>query len=261
MFMKKIKELGQHFLNDPSIAHDIVESAKISADDRVWEIGPGEGVLTSELLQKSSNIRAFEIDKRLETGLRERFGKSLDLHITDILRVDWDTEIGEQKNIKLVSNIPYQITSPLLYKLEKHADAFSCIVMMIQKEVADRLTAKPGTKDYGQITVRLCLLFDIETVFYVSKEYFDPPPKVDSAVIKMQPRVDRAVIKNPQMFFRLLTAAFAHRRKTLRNNLSPILNKDQRTAFDNISPIDLSRRGETLSEAEFILLADALSML
>ncbi len=259
--MKAFKELGQHFLNDPAIANDIVAYAGLTDSDRVWEIGPGLGILTRAIRASGAQLTAFELDRRLKDGLEEEFGDSITLVMQDILSVNWEEALAQIAPIKLVANIPYQITSPLLYKAEANATSFECIVLMIQKEVANRLTAKPGTKDYGQMTLRLRLLFDIEILFYVGKEKFDPPPKVESAVIKMTPRKLRPEIRNLDIFYRLLQCAFAHRRKTLRNNIGVLVSKDKLELLETKTRIKLSRRGETLSEDEFILLSDTIPLL
>lgn len=259
--MKAIKEFGQHFLNDPSIAEDIATAAQLSESDRVWEVGPGLGILTHAICNSAASLRAYELDRRLKSTLEEEFGDRIELVMQDILSVNWQQELITQAPIKIVANIPYQITSPLLYQIEANAASITRVVMMIQKEVADRLTAIPGTKDYGQITLRLRLLFDISVLFYVGREKFSPAPRVDSAVILMTPRKDVPQIDHPAMFHRLINVAFAHRRKTLRNNLKSLIPADKLDKLQELSKIELSRRGETLSEEEFILLSDTAVML
>jgi 16S rRNA (adenine1518-N6/adenine1519-N6)-dimethyltransferase len=259
--MKANKDLGQHFLNDPSIAEDIVLHAQLGASDRVWEIGPGLGILSRAIVASGAQLTAFELDRRFREGLEAEFGERMSFVMRDILGVSWQDELPTDGTIKLVANIPYQITSPLLYKIEACANRFECVVLMIQKEVADRLTASPGTKDYGQMTLRLALLFDIEILFYVGKEKFDPPPRVESAVIKMTPRKIKPQIRNLDIFYRLIQCAFAHRRKTLRNNIGVLLSKDKFELLESKTGIKLSRRGETLSEEEFILLSDSIPLL
>ncbi|PKN78054.1 MAG: ribosomal RNA small subunit methyltransferase A [Candidatus Cloacimonetes bacterium HGW-Cloacimonetes-1] len=263
MGFKKLKDFGQHFLNDSSIATDMVREAVLKPGDKVWEVGPGLGVLTAEIIQSGAELTAFEIDRRLKIPLTEQFGSDLNLVMSDILSVNWESELStyEPQSLKLVANIPYQITSPLLYELEKHAKYFKCIVMMVQKEVAQRLTARPSTKEYGQMTLRLKMQFDTEILFIVGKEKFDPPPKVDSAIIIMRMRKSKPQIKDIDTFYKLIHAAFLHRRKTLRNNLSGLVSKDKLDILEHESDIELSRRGETLSEEEFIHLSDCITML
>jgi 16S rRNA (adenine1518-N6/adenine1519-N6)-dimethyltransferase len=260
--MKAIKELGQHFLTDVSIAGAIADLAEIRAGEQVWEIGPGTGILTSALITRGAHVTAFELDRRMASVLEERFDNNFRLVLQDILKVNWATELGQHDApIKLVANIPYQITSPLLYKLEEFHSHFSCVVMMLQKEVAERLGASPGSKSYGPMTLRLGLHFDISTLIQVGKESFDPVPKVDSAVIRMRPRQCPAVINNAQVYHKVITAAFAHRRKTLRNNLIAVVGKAQIDALEAASGIAFSRRAETLHETDFIRISDLVAAL
>lgn len=258
--MKAIKELGQHFLNDPSVASNIADLGRIQAGERIWEIGPGPGILTQELLDQGAKLETFELDRRMAGILEDRFGEKLSLTLIDILRLDWQRQLDQgEVPLKLIANIPYQITSPLLYKIEAHASSFSRIVLMIQQEVADRLSAVPGKKSFGPLTLRLGVRFDIHTAFKVGKEFFDPVPKVDSAVIVMTPRKDPANISHPSVFYELITSAFAHRRKTLRNNLIPMIGRDGLSKLEQASEIDFSRRAETLCEKDYILLSDLIA--
>lgn len=260
--MKALKELGQNFLNDASIAREIAVLGSIQAGDPVWEIGPGLGILTDEIIKFQPVLTLFELDRRLGELLANKYQDCASVRMGDILRVDWEKEISESKQkIKVVSNIPYQITSPLLYHFEKYSIHFARIVLMVQKEVAERLAAKAGTKAYGVLTLRLNIKFDISNSLQVNKEYFDPIPKVDSAVVVLTPRLNPPHIVDIDTFYRIVIAAFAHRRKTLRNNLYPILGKEPTSKLEKVSGIDFSRRGETLDEAEFIRLSDCLASL
>lgn len=254
--MRPLKALGQNFLTSPEIASDIVSQAGISAADTVWEIGPGKGILTRALLARGCSLTAFELDSRLAQPLQEEFGDSVKLVLGDILQVDWTDELSHYSHqIKLVANIPYQITSPLLSLLERHNQHFEHIVLMVQKEVAERICAPPGKKDYGVMTLRLRRLFDSQILIQVGREHFDPVPAVDSAVISLKPRAIPPLIPDLKKYLLLIRLAFAHRRKTLRNNLGSLADKARLEAAQTSSGIDLSRRGETLSEAEFILLS------
>ncbi|HCM15421.1 MAG: 16S rRNA (adenine(1518)-N(6)/adenine(1519)-N(6))-dimethyltransferase RsmA [Candidatus Cloacimonadales bacterium] len=260
--MKAIKELGQHFLNDPALAAKIADLGEISPGERIWEIGPGPGILTNEILSRGATLEAFELDKRMASLLYERFGGNLELVITDILKLNWAEQIATGSSpIKVIANIPYQITSPLLYMIQEHSEHFRHLVLMVQKEVAERLSAKPGKKDYGPLTIKLGLCYEIHTAFMVGRECFDPVPKVDSAVITLRARTDSPSITNPHLFYKVLTAAFAHRRKTLRNNLIPLLGRDEMQSLEQKSDIDFNRRAETLDEKEFIRLSDIVAEL
>lgn len=271
---RPLKQLGQHFLTDNAVADRIASLGDLRPGDAVWEIGPGKGILTEALLSYQVELTAFEIDRRMCKILIDRFGKRIDLVQTDVLKMEWDHLLRKYKperthfsnpggnldrSIKLISNIPYQITSPLLYRLEKYAAHFSRIVLMVQKELADRLCALPSVKDYGQMTIRLGLQFEISVELSVAACKFDPAPKVDSSVILMKPRENRPQINHLDLFYRLLNAVFLHRRKTLRNNLISLIGKEKTAKVDNRGIIDLKRRGETLDEQEFIALADLIS--
>jgi len=254
-----IKALGQNWLNDPEIAGQIADLAQIEPYDRVWEIGPGTGILTRELHSKGADITAFELDKRVEHSLLELFPNRFELRMQDVLSANWSELIGaKQGSIKLVANIPYHITSPLLALLERYSSHFCKVVLMLQKEVAERLCATAGSKAYGLLSLRIQLYFDAQLALHVSRDKFTPIPNVDSAVLVLTPRLDPPLLKDPKLFHRIITAAFAHRRKTLRNNLLPIYNREQLANLEHRSGIDLSRRGETLSEAEFITLCDSI---
>ena len=174
--MKKLHDLGQNFLTDSSVAEKIAEAARIQADDEVWEIGPGTGILTEAILAYKPKLTAFELDGRLIPVLSKKFPDRLQLIHADILKVDWD-ELTQNTPIKLLSNLPYQITSPLLALIEKHHKSFSTIVLMLQKEVGQRLAAKAGTKAYGAITLRMRLIFDIETLLEVPAELLIQCPR------------------------------------------------------------------------------------
>ncbi|HPX66843.1 MAG TPA: 16S rRNA (adenine(1518)-N(6)/adenine(1519)-N(6))-dimethyltransferase RsmA [Candidatus Syntrophosphaera sp.] len=257
--MRAIKALGQNFLNQPEIARKIVELAGIQPGETVWEIGPGHGILTRALLAAGARLRAFELDRRLEAPLRDEFGDSLELVMGDVLKQDWDKALAECcQPLKLVANIPYNISSPLLARLETHHQAFTSATLMVQKEVAERVCASPGCKAYGVMTLRLRRIFDAEILLDVPREYFSPAPKVDSAVLSLKPRAVPAVIPDLAKYLKLIELAFAHRRKTLRNNLASLLDRDGLNRLQQQSGIDLTRRGETLSEAEFIALSSLL---
>jgi 16S rRNA (adenine1518-N6/adenine1519-N6)-dimethyltransferase len=256
---RPIKSLGQHFLVHEEIAERMVSEAGITDRDSVWEIGPGKGILTRQLLKTGCSLRAYELDRRMCQILQSEMDTPFELINQDILKINWDSEIAKTfEPIKLVANIPYNITSPLLYMLEKHHQSFSMIVLMIQKEVAQRICAEPGTKAYGVMTLRLKRIFDTGVLFIVTKDHFDPPPEVDSAVICLETRKIQPKISDVKKYLHLITLAFAHRRKTLRNNLSSLMDKQRMVEIQNITGIDLNRRGETLSEAEFITLCDSI---
>jgi 16S rRNA (adenine1518-N6/adenine1519-N6)-dimethyltransferase len=261
MNIRPLKQFGQHFLTDNDIADRIVAAADIRQNEPVWEIGPGKGVLTGRIIRQTDRLTAFEIDHRLAKLLQDRFGAELKLINRDILALNWK-ELQEQENtdhekkIKLVSNLPYQITSPVLYKIEEHAGQFSLVVLMLQKEVADRLTAVPGSKAYGVLTLKIRYAFEVEKLFEVPPEAFSPPPKVHSSVIRLRPRQDKPVLKSLDTYRKIIQTAFVRRRKTLRNNLCTLFSAEELAQLEKQSGIDFSRRGETIAEGEFVHLAD-----
>ena len=260
--MKALKELGQHFLNSTAIAEDIADLGDLIEGDYVWEIGAGKGILTDAILKHPVKLRSFELDRRLYDELSERYKDRVEFVFGDVLRADWESLFASDgSRIKLIANIPYQITTPLLARLEECQACFSRIVLMVQKEVAERLSAKAGTKSYAPLSIRLRLLYNISIAMQVDRNWFDPAPNVDSAVIVMIPRIDKPVINHPALFHRLLIAAFAHRRKTLANNLMTMIGKEKMLKLQEVSQMDFKRRGETLDEADYIRLSDILATL
>ncbi len=256
MFKYK-KKLGQHFLRDKNIARKIIQIADIQENESVWEIGPGKGILTEELIRYKCDLTAFEIDKELIQTLQARFNKQVKLINQDILKTVWESFFSKGK-IKIVSNLPYQITSPFLFKVASYSNKFSRIVIMIQKEVAQRLNAKVGTKEYGVLTLKMQYYFNIKYEFTVKPHLFYPPPKVDSAVIKLIPRINIPEIEDEPLFWKIIETSFRNRRKMLRNNLKTILSaEDLMKLSENF---DLTLRGESLTESEFIKLYNLISI-
>jgi 16S rRNA (adenine1518-N6/adenine1519-N6)-dimethyltransferase len=266
MSFKPLKQFGQHFLSDTSIADAIIDAAQVKADEPIWEIGPGQGILTERILAKTQDVTAFEIDTRLFGFLQNKFGNKLNLYNRDILGINWHELLSQKQEtthqqIKLIANLPYQITSPILYALEENAQWFSRVVIMIQKEVADRLTAKAGCKAYGVLTLKLRYYYDVFPLFNVPPQAFDPPPKVHSAVVMLQPRENKPEVKSLDTYRLIINKSFAQRRKTMRNNMRAILNPEELAKLESMSGIDFMRRGETIEESEFVHLANCASEL
>jgi len=256
--MKPKKSLGQHFLTDKNIVRKIVKIADVQKGDFVWEIGPGKGILTEELLQTGCKLTAFEIDKKLHPLLVDKFSGTIKLIKKDILKVNWE-DYFPAKKVKIVANLPYQITSPILFKVVTFANQFSQVVIMIQKEVAQRINAKIGSKDYGILTLKMQFYFNVSYGFTVKSHLFYPRPRVDSAVIKLIPRKNKPEIEDEKFFWRIVETAFRNRRKMLRNNLKVILSSEQ---IEELSKkFDLSRRGETFSEKDFLDLYHKIQIL
>lgn len=259
------KGLGQNFLTSQNVLDEIVNAAEI--DRGVIEVGPGFGVLTSALAQNSEKVVTIEIDERLIDVLEYTLAEYDNVKIVndDILKLDLkkliQSEFGGEK-VSIAANLPYYITTPIITKLLEEKLPLKSIVVMVQKEVAQRMTAKPSSKDYGAITVLCRYYTEPSVVANVPASLFVPPPKVDSAVLKLRvldkPSVD---VKDEKIFFRVVKAAFSQRRKTLLNCLCSnfALPKEEMSALLESVGITPSRRGETLSLQEFADIADKLT--
>ncbi len=256
------KRFGQHFLKDRVILGRIIELAGIHPGERVLEVGPGPGYLTLELMRAGADVLAIEFDRDICAYLRERFmeTENFELIESDAMKVDFTGLLnGGDERLKLVSNPPYNITGPLVAKIIRERAAFSRVVLMLQKEVARRLTAGPGTRASGALTVMLWLYFDVRAAFSVSAGSFTPPPDVDSTVVVLDPlEAPRVHVSNEDFFRALLRKAFSARRKTLSNALKTTLSREDLEAAFNEVDIDPKRRGETLSLKEFSALAEAI---
>lgn len=257
------KAFGQHFLKDRAILGRIAVAAGLEPGDRVLEVGPGPGYLTAELLRAGAHVTAVEFDRDICAYLVERFAEepNFELIQSDAMKVDFTALLRNKKErLKLVSNPPYNITGPLVAKIIRERAAFSRVVMMLQKEVAGRLTAGPGARASGALTIMLWLYFDVSRAFSVSAGSFSPPPAVDSTVVVFSPLAGPRVPVSDEAFFReLVRKAFSARRKTILNALKGIVAEtgDLSSSFDEAG-IDPGRRGETLSLGEFSALAAAL---
>ena len=251
------KSLGQNFLMDKNIINKIVESIDATKDDLIIEIGPGAGALTKELVKKDSDIICFEIDERLREKLSEINSDKLNVVFCDFLKIDLNKYIdySKYKNIYFVGNLPYYITTAIINKIVNESKPYA-IVIMIQKEVADRFNAKVGTKQYNSLSLFLQYNFDIEKVCNVSKNCFEPIPKVDSTVLKLKTNKKYAV-KDEDKFYKLIKNAFRQKRKNLRNNLN---NYDLEKIKNILSEFnkDLTCRAEELKVEEFAQISNKL---
>ncbi|WP_066389951.1 16S rRNA (adenine(1518)-N(6)/adenine(1519)-N(6))-dimethyltransferase RsmA [Neobacillus mesonae] len=264
------KSLGQNFLIDTNILKKIVSFAELTDRSGAIEIGPGIGALTEQLARSSKKVTAFEIDQRLLPILADTLAPYDNVKVihNDVLKADVKRVIKEEfpdiEDIMVVANLPYYVTTPIIMKLLEDHLPIRGIVCMLQKEVADRISAKPGTKDYGSLSIAIQYYTEAETVMIVPKTVFVPQPNVDSAVIRLTKREKPAVnVKDEHFFFQVTKASFAQRRKTLLNNLTSQLPDGKQKKEEIIkalqeSEIEPSRRGETLSLAEFALLSDKL---
>ncbi|MES0857387.1 16S rRNA (adenine(1518)-N(6)/adenine(1519)-N(6))-dimethyltransferase RsmA [Geobacillus sp. G4] len=267
------KSLGQNFLIDANILRKIVDVADISPDTGAIEIGPGIGALTEQLARRAKKVVAFEIDGRLLPILADTLSAYDNVRIfhQDVLKVDLHAVIAEEladvSDRMVVANLPYYVTTPIIMKLLTERLPIRGMVVMLQKEVADRLAAKPGTKDYGSLTIAVQYYTEAEVVMTVPRTVFMPQPNVDSAVIRLVKRQHPPVVVDDEgVFFQVVRASFAQRRKTLFNNLTNNLpggkeNKEQIERVLVALGIDPRRRGETLDIAEFASLSNALAPL
>ena len=264
------KSFGQNFLTDTNILQKIVDTAEINDQVNVIEIGPGIGALTEFLAERAAEVMAFEIDHRLVPILADTLRDFDNATVVneDILKVDLAQHIQNFKNpdlpIKVVANLPYYITTPILMHLIESGIPFSEFVVMMQKEVADRISAQPNTKAYGSLSIAVQYYMTAKVAFIVPRTVFVPAPNVDSAILKMVRRPEPAVaVEDESFFFKISKASFTHRRKTLWNNLTGYFGKteevkDKLTKALDQAGLSPSVRGEALSLAEFASLADAL---
>lgn len=248
------KRFGQNFLIDPQIVADIVRAVHPRKDDLFVEIGPGLGALTRPLLQLLSHLHCVEIDRDIVEYLRREFSeKNLTIYSADALEFDFSA-LG--KNLRVVGNLPYNISTPILFHLSKFASSISDMHFMLQKEVVARMVAQPSTSDYGRLSVMLQCRFEMEQLFIISPECFRPAPKVESAVVRMIPRRQPLIEVNKEnLFAGIVSAAFSQRRKTLRNTLHGYLEPQDYTVLE----IDPGKRAENLSVTQFVAIADYLS--
>lgn len=276
------KQFGQHWLRSEKILHQIVAAAELKSDnqlqgnptaakspDRILEIGPGTGLLTRQLLPQAQAVVAVEIDFDLCRLLVEKFKQAENFLLLqgDFLTLDLQANLAPfpsfQNPNKVVANIPYYITGPILEKLlgtitKPAAKPFDSIVLLVQKEVADRLYARPGSRNFGALSVRVQYLAECELVCPVPAKAFHPPPKVDSAVVRLKPRPTQPAADNPQNLEILVKAGFATKRKMLRNNLKSLVDRDRLTSILEELALNPQARAEDLGVAEWVALSNRL---
>ncbi|MCB1722673.1 MAG: 16S rRNA (adenine(1518)-N(6)/adenine(1519)-N(6))-dimethyltransferase RsmA [Gammaproteobacteria bacterium] len=256
MIHRPRKRFGQNFLHDQSVIERILVHVDPQPGQHLVEIGPGQGALTRGLLQRAGELDAIELDRDLLEPLRHKCAPlgTLRLHSADALTFDFRSLADDGRPLRLVGNLPYNISTPLLFHLLEHADVIDDMHFMLQKEVVDRMAATPGTKAYGRLSVMLQLMCEVTPLFDIGPASFDPPPKVVSSVVRLRPlahiRLDSAEIA---AFGAFVARAFAHRRKTLRNNLKELVDADRISALG----IDPGCRSETLSIDDLIRLHQA----
>ncbi|MHB1676107.1 MAG: 16S rRNA (adenine(1518)-N(6)/adenine(1519)-N(6))-dimethyltransferase RsmA [Sulfuriferula sp.] len=249
------KRFGQHFLCDHDIIAGIVHAIRPHRNDNLVEIGPGLGALTQPLMQHLDHFHVIELDRDIVARLQRSYpADKLSIYACDALTFDFSS-LGT--DLRIVGNLPYNISTPLLFHLADFAPHIVDIHVMLQKEVVERMIASPNTHDYGRLSVMLQYRFDMEALFDVTPAAFDPPPKVNSTVVRMIPRRAQAMqADNLDTLSRIVSSAFAQRRKTLRNTLAGILDAADFSRLE----IDPQRRAETIAVADFIRIANYIEM-
>lgn len=265
------KRFGQHWLRDDQILNRIVTAGELSAADHVLEIGPGQGALSQRLLNTQAKVLAIEIDRDLCLQLSEQFiaymaSGQFRLIESDFLKLNFDqalTDFELDRPNKVVANIPYYITAPILEKLlgtmsRPNPYPYANIVLLVQKEISDRLCAVPGTRANGALTIRAQYLADCEEICVVPPTAFKPPPKVESAVIRLKPRAFPTPAKNPSRLTQLVKVGFSQKRKMLRNNLQGVVDRDRLSGILERLELNPQIRAEGLGVTDWVALSDAV---
>ena len=249
------KRFGQHFLTDPAVIDAIVDAVSPGPDDVVVEIGPGLGAITEPLANRAGHLHCVELDRDLVAALRMRWANDpkVTIHEADALEFDFAT-LGNR--LRIVGNLPYNISTPLLFHLLDSRDSIQDMHFMLQKEVVDRMAASPGSKAYGRLGIMLGCYLDIEALFDVDRESFDPPPAVTSAIVRLRPKIEQCFeIEDDALLGDVVATAFSQRRKTLRNALRSRVDETELRALD----IDPGKRPETLAIADYVALTNYLA--
>jgi len=248
------KRFGQHFLADPGVIDAIISTVAPRENDVIVEIGPGRGAITRSLAARAGALHAIELDRDLAAGLRREFdaGTNVSIHEADALNFDFG---GLGESLRIVGNLPYNISTPLLFHLISYRNHIVDMHFMLQKEVVDRMAAGPGSKTYGRLSIMLGCHFQIDALFDVDRQAFDPPPDVTSAVVRLAPvPAGTFVIENEERFSELIAQAFSQRRKTIRNSLRELVDE---TMLESVG-IDPGLRAEAIAIADYVRLANAL---
>lgn len=251
------KRFGQNFLRDYSVIDHILAHANPVAGERWLEIGPGLGALTEPLLRLNVCLDVVELDRDLVAHLQKKLGHhaNLTIHSADALDFDYSSLIADGGKLRVIGNLPYNISTPLMFRLLENASIIEDMHFMLQKEVVERICADSGGKKYGRLSVMMQYFCETEWLFDVPPECFDPPPQVMSAIVRLQPhRTPPVLVNNFQNFSQLVTQAFSQRRKTIRNSLKNQINAEQ---FEQLS-IDANLRAESITLAEYAALSNLL---
>lgn len=251
------KRFGQHFLHDPHVIDRIVASLAPLPGQAIVEIGPGLGALTLPLLRRVTKLQVIELDRDVIPRLQALCAGEgqLLIHSADALSFDYRTLVQTGEKLRLVGNLPYNISTPLLFHLLSYADCIEDMLFMLQQEVVERMTAQPGDKAYGRLTASLAVHAEVEALFKVGPGAFNPPPKVESAVVRLVPRPAPFLLHDPNTYARVVSMAFSQRRKTLANSLRELFRREELLELG----IDPQARAECITPAEFAQLANHLT--
>ncbi|OUS11573.1 16S rRNA (adenine(1518)-N(6)/adenine(1519)-N(6))-dimethyltransferase [Gammaproteobacteria bacterium 53_120_T64] len=254
------KRFGQNFLVDGNIINRIIRAVAPQSGQHLVEIGPGLGALTSHLIDKKCQLDVVEIDRDLAEKLRAQYGQAngFQLHLIDALKADFGSLTKPGAKLRIIGNLPYNISTPLLFHLLTFKEKIADMHFMLQREVVDRMGSPEGKKTYGRLSIMVQYHCHVEPLFVVPPSAFKPAPKVESAIVRLRPRARTIMAQDPAFFSRVVNVCFQQRRKTIRNGLKSILKE---LPEDCLSHIDLSRRPETFSVEEFVDIANALSAL
>ena len=249
------KRFGQHFLIDPGVIDAIVQTIRPAPNDIIVEIGPGRGAITAPIARLCGHLHAVELDRDLAARMRNAFAANdrVTIHESDALGFDYSA-LGN--SLRIIGNLPYNISTPLLFHLLDHRDAIADMHFMLQKEVVDRIVAEPGSKAYGRLSIMLGCCLEMEALFDVDRLAFEPPPEVTSAIIRMRPLAPQQTpIRNMRLLSSIVATAFSKRRKTLRNALKQVVSEQDLVSLH----IDPALRPENIAISDWIALANLLA--
>ncbi len=250
------KRFGQNFLHDQGVLHRIDQAIRPKPADQIVEIGPGLGALSQYLIAGAGEINAVELDRDLIEPLSERFGEQITLHNSDALKFDFCSLAPEGEKLRIIGNLPYNISTPLLFHLFEQRECIEDMHFMLQQEVVDRIVAAPGSKSYGRLSIMAQYYCQTESLFHVPPGAFNPPPKVHSAIIRLIPHANHPVeVKDFKQFEAVIRQAFSQRRKTIRNTLKKLITAEELTALG----IDPTMRPEQLNIEQFAKISNAIT--
>ena len=257
---KHKKSLGQNFLKDDNILNKIVNAISLQPEDLVIEIGPGQGALTKKLVQKNVNLVCYEVDERTKPYLDKLCNSKTKIIFNDFMKADIKKDIGNIKynNLYIIANLPYYITTPIIKKIILDKLPIKSMIVMMQKEVAERFSSNINSKEYGSITLYLNYYFKINKLFDVSRNSFDPIPNVDSSVVEFDVKTNKVLVENEELFFNIINDAFRQKRKNLKNNLKNYDLEKIATVLKNYD-LNLQNRAENLSINVFADIANSLN--